>query len=229
MQHLFVHFTPCVAVSCEHVLGCKLYVCENQATCGWLTDELVLHSLQQCLVGIFRLHGSRAFPCQHGANQMLSTAWKKKTHRHSWTSNVNLCCVPSLLQVFVPQDCTKGERCSTCSTQHLHPKNLRHVKKKKKKKSLTLQTVVYGINHILMYSILISKWILNRPVCTSTSWLAFVIMLWYSKPIKKGHLFPIYLVITFPNGKYRKMKGSDFSTHATRLHYWAHFGTFLSV
>lgn len=41
---------------------------------GRLTNELVLHSLQQRLVGIFGLHGSGAFPRQHGAYQMLSAA-----------------------------------------------------------------------------------------------------------------------------------------------------------
>ena len=60
----------------------------TEAPCRWLTDELVLHSIQQCLVGIIRLHGSGAFPCQHGANQMLSATWPK-THRHSWPCNIN--------------------------------------------------------------------------------------------------------------------------------------------
>lgn len=53
-----------------------------EAACMRLTDKLVLHSLQQRLVCIFRLHGSRTFPCQHGANQVLPTAWKRaQTHK----------------------------------------------------------------------------------------------------------------------------------------------------
>lgn len=90
---LLVLFSLCITVFFANTFLADKSVCMemsgNQATCGWLTDELVLHSLQQCLVGIFRLHGSRAFPCQHGANQMLSTAWQK-THRHSRTCKINL-------------------------------------------------------------------------------------------------------------------------------------------
>lgn len=89
---LLVLFSPYIIVFLTNTFLADKSACKekggDKATCGWLTDELVLHSLQQCLVGIFRLHGSRTFPCQHGANQMLSAAWQK-THRHSWTCNVN--------------------------------------------------------------------------------------------------------------------------------------------
>lgn len=58
-----------------------------KAACVRLTDKLVLHSLQQCLVCIFRLHGSRAFPGQHGANQVLPAACKKtQTHACKWNT-----------------------------------------------------------------------------------------------------------------------------------------------
>lgn len=82
------------------VLGWKICICKYhhwemlmKATYVQLTDELVLHSFQQGLMGIFRLHGSGAFPCQHGANQMLSTTCRrhtvttkyiKPTHLHSF-------------------------------------------------------------------------------------------------------------------------------------------------
>lgn len=62
----------------------------NLAACRHLTDELVLHSLQQCLVGIFRLHGSRAFPCQHGAYQMLPAAWQR-TYETCMNAKCDLC------------------------------------------------------------------------------------------------------------------------------------------
>lgn len=107
MQHLFVSLTlsvyNCVFLQTRSWLA-NVSVRKrsgNRPACRWLTDELVLHSLQQCLVGIFRLHGSRAFPCQHGANQMLSTAWQK-THRHSSTCTVNMYKLISLLQECVP-------------------------------------------------------------------------------------------------------------------------------
>lgn len=81
-KHLLVQFSEFLP-SHKHVLeGARRmrgWVCE------WLTDELVLHSLQQRLVGIFRLHSSGAFPSQHGANQMLSTSWQvtHKSHTHT--------------------------------------------------------------------------------------------------------------------------------------------------
>lgn len=62
-----------------------------EAACVRLTDKLVLHSLQQCLVCIFRLHGSRAFPCQHGADQVLPAAWKKaQTYACKWNATFKM-------------------------------------------------------------------------------------------------------------------------------------------
>lgn len=78
MQHLFVGLTPLGARGCllfKHILGPTRRGGNAAAAArGRLTDELVLHSLQQRLVGIFGLHGSGAFPRQHGAYQMLSAA-----------------------------------------------------------------------------------------------------------------------------------------------------------
>lgn len=71
-----------------------------------LTDELVLHSLQQRLVGIFGLHGSGALPRQHGAYQMLSAACGRTMKRIVWDPDywVNaLFC--KLARILMPKWC----------------------------------------------------------------------------------------------------------------------------
>lgn len=76
----------------------------------------------------------------------------------------------------------------------------------------------------LMYPILIFKWILNRPLCTSTSWLTFVIQCFDIQTLLKSSSFSnISCYGSFI------MKGFDFSAHATHLCYCSQFGTFLSA